>query len=149
MLFFSSALIIAQEGRHHHKGPGEKMKDLEKAKLIEALDMDEETTLKFFSRRNAHMEKMEGFRKQEDDQIEKINELAESTDNPNDPQLKKMIDDYLKIRNDMDEERRTFINSLNDILTYKQIARLVAFEPRFRDEIRKIILEKRGHEPPR
>ena len=34
------------------KGPREKIEQLEKIKLIEALDMDEQTTLKFFARRN-------------------------------------------------------------------------------------------------
>jgi hypothetical protein len=147
LLFFSS-FINAQDERRHHRGPGEKMKDLEKLKLIEALDMDEETTLKFFSRRNAHMDKMEELRKKEDELIEKLNDSAQSTDNPDDPQLKKMIDDTFKIRDEIDEERKTFINSLTDILTYKQVAKLIAFEPRFRDEIRKILLEKRRPGPP-
>jgi hypothetical protein len=92
---------------------------------------------------------MEAYREKEDEQIEKINNLAQSTENPNDPQLKKMIDEYLNTRTEMDEERKAFINSLPDILTYKQIATLVAFEPRFRDEIRKILLEERKHKPSR
>jgi len=148
-VFFSSALINAQDGRHHHKGPGEKMKDLENAKLIEALGMDEETTLKFFSRRNAHREKMEGFRNKEDKQLKEINELIEETDEQNDPQLKKAVEEYFQIRNEMNEERRSFINSLSDILTYKQIGRLVVFEPRFRDEVRKILLKQRRPPPPK
>ncbi len=149
LLLFSSSFINAQDDRHHRKGPGEKMKDLEKLKLIEALDMDEETTLKFFSRRNAHMDKMEGLREKEDELIEEMNDLAQSTDNPKDPQLKKMIDDTFKIRDEMDEERKTFINSLTDILTYKQVAKLIAFEPRFKKEIRDILFKERRHEPPR
>jgi len=148
-VFFSSALIIAQDGRQHHKGPGEKMKDLENAKLIEALGMDEETTLKFFSRRNAHREKMEGFRNKENTQLKEINELIEETDEQNDPQLKKAVEEYFQIRNEMNEERRSFINSLSDILTYKQIGRLVVFEPRFRDEVRKILLKQRRPPPPK
>jgi len=93
VLAFSSGLLNAQEGmgRPDHKGPGEKMKDLEKAKLIEALNMDEETTLKFFARRNAHMEQMEGLRKKEDEQLDKIDELIKNSSDQNDPQLKKMI----------------------------------------------------------
>jgi hypothetical protein len=146
-VLFSSALINAQEGRYHHKGPGEKMRDLEKIKLIEALDMDEGTTLKFFSRRNAHKEKMEGFRKKEDEQIKKINELIEKTDDPDNQQMKKMIEEYFEINKEMNEEKRSFINSLDDILTYRQMAKLIVFEPRFREEIRKIIFEKRR--PPR
>lgn len=148
LMFFSSSFINAQDEHHHHRGPGEKMKDLEKLKLIEALDMDEETTLKFFSRRKAHMDKMEELRKNEDEMIEKLNDLAQSTENPDVPQLKKMIDDIFKIRDEMNEERKTFINSLTDILTYKQVAKLIAFEPRFRDEMRKILLEKRRPGPP-
>jgi len=148
-VFFSSAFINAQDGRHHHKGPGEKMKDLENAKLIEALDMDEETTLKFFSRRNAHREKMEGIRKKEDEHLKKINELIEKIGDQNDPLLKKAVEEYFQIRSEMNEERKSFINSLSDILNYKQIGRLIVFEPRFRDEVRKILLKQRRSPPPR
>ncbi|MGE5812680.1 MAG: hypothetical protein ACM339_14320 [Ignavibacteria bacterium] len=149
LLLFSSSFINAQDDRHHRKGPGEKMKDLEKLKLIEALDMDEETTLKFFSRRNAHMDKMEVLRKKEDNLIEELNDLAQSTENQDDPQIKKMIDESFKIRDEMDEERKIFINSLADILTYKQVAKLIAFEPRFKKEIREILFKERRHAPPR
>jgi hypothetical protein len=122
------------------------MRDLEKIKLIEALDMDEETTLKFFSRRNSHMDKMEGFRKKEEEKIKMIDELIEKNDDPEDQELKKMIDEYFQINKEMNEEKRIFVNSLDDILTYRQMAKLIVFEPRFREEIRKILFKRR---PPR
>ncbi|MGE5805501.1 MAG: hypothetical protein ACM34M_06885 [Ignavibacteria bacterium] len=88
-------------------------------------------------------------RKKEDDLIEELNDLAQSTDISGDPQLKKMIDETFKIRYEMDEERKTFINSLSDILTYKQVAKLIAFEPRFKKEIREILFKERRHAPQR
>lgn len=148
VIFFCYPLFSnAQDGRRHHKGPDEKMKDLEKIKLIEALDMDEETTLKFFARRNSHMEKMEGLRKKEEEKVEMIDELIEKNDDPEDQQLKKMIEEYFQLNKEINEYKRSFINSLDDILTYRQMAKLIVFEPRFREEIRKIIFNKKR--PPR
>jgi hypothetical protein len=43
----------------------------------------------------------------------------------------------------MDEERERFFNSLNDILTYKQLAELTLFERRFREEIRDVLFHKK------
>lgn len=95
------------------------------------------------------MDKMEVLRKKEDNLIEELNDLAQSSENPDDPQIKKMIDESFKIRDEMDEERKIFINSLADILTYKQVAKLIAFEPRFKKEIREILFKERRHAPQR
>ena len=43
----------------------------------------------------------------------------------------------------IEKTKRQFIDSIKDILTTEQIAKLVVFEQRFREEIRRIILNRR------
>ena len=58
LIMIFSSLSEAQPEKHKHMfGPSDKIRELEKIKLIEILDLDEETTLKFFARRNEHLKK--------------------------------------------------------------------------------------------
>jgi hypothetical protein len=121
------------------KLPREKIEALEKIKLIETLDMDEETTVKFFARRNDHQEKMKNLFDELDEKRSMIKEKISSAKNDNEPEIKKMVDNYFLLQEKLDDERKRFINSLADILSYKQIAELTLFERRFREEIREIL----------
>ena len=140
-LILQVAVLNAQDDR---KGdPREKIESLEKIKLLETLDLDEETALKFFARRNEHKDRMKDFMDEQDAQYEKIENKISTLTNDNDPELKKMIDNYLSINQKMDEERKRFFNSLSDILTLKQQAKLALFERRFRQEIRDVLFHPR------
>ena len=135
--------IFAQDDRK--RDPREKIESLEKIKLLETLDLDEETAIKFFARRNEHKEKIKALMNEQDAQYQKIDDKLSTLTNENDPELKKMIDKYLSINQKMDDERKRFFDSLSDILTLKQQAKLAIFEKRFRQEIRDILF----HRPPK
>ena len=147
-LSFLSVLILqiaiyAQDEKK--RDPREKIESLEKIKLLETLDLNEETAIKFFSRRNEHKEKMKALMDEQNAQYKKIEDKLSNLTNDNDPELKKMIDKYLSINQKMDDERKRFFDSLSDILTLKQQAKLAIFEKRFRQQIRDILF----HHPPR
>ena len=59
LLVLFPQIITAQQywSKGRMSGPG-RVAELEKIRLIEVLNLDEETTLKFFARRNMHQEKM-------------------------------------------------------------------------------------------
>ena len=61
----------------------------------------------------------------------------------NEKELNSMIDKYLSYDNEIEKEREVFIHSLSDILSVTQIAKLVVFEKKFRDEIRDILFKTR------
>ena len=144
LLVFASSLSEAQPERHKPLfGPPDKIRELEKIKLIEILDMDEETTLKFFARRNEHLQRMEELNKSGDNKLIQIEEKIKSSENENDPEFVKLINDYIVEQERFNVERKDFINRIKDILTAKQLAKLVVFERRFREEIRHILKEKR------
>jgi len=137
-------IIYSQDEKKEDRDPREKIESLEKIKLLETLDLDEETAIKFFARRNDHKEKMRTLMDEQDAQYHKIEDKLSSLTNENDPELKKMIGNYLSVYQKMDDERKRFFNSLSDILTLKQQAKLAIFERRFRQEIRDILFH-----PPR
>lgn len=141
VLFLLTQIISAQE--HFPKGrwglEGGRISELEKIKLIEELQLDEETTLRFFSRRNLHQETQKKIGSKRDSMLFILNQEIKEDDTKIDYQ--KDIDKILSIDNKLLDERIKFFRSLSDILSYKQIAQLMVFEKKFRSEIRKQILK--------
>lgn len=141
VILFFSCITYAQP---HRKGDSrEKIEALEKIKLLEVLNMDEETAIKFFSRRNEHQQKMKELFDELDGKVNNIKDKIPSVKDENDPELKKLTDSYFSTHQKIDEEKQRFFNSLHDILTYKQIAELTLFERRFREEIKDVLYPKK------
>ncbi len=128
---------------------GSKISELEKIKLIEELQLDEETTLRFFSRRNLHQETQKKIKSKRDSMLTILNRKIEKDDNKINYQNE--IDEILFIDKKLLDERVKFFNSLSDIFSNKQIAQLLVFEKKFRSEIRKQILRhgrgRKGQNP--
>ena len=81
-------VIITAQGKRDHRGPREKIEQLEKIKLIDALDMDEQTTLKFFARRNEFRNKMDAL----NDSLDSIVDNLESEfDKGNNSDYKELV----------------------------------------------------------
>ncbi len=140
IVLFASSVMYSQPFK---KGePREKIEALEKIKILETLNMNEETSIKFFARRNEHQQKMQGLFDELDEKISKIEDKISSSKDDNDPEIKKLVDSYLLTHQKLDEEKKRFFNSLSDILTYKQIAEFALFERRFREEIRDVLFPK-------
>ena len=123
--------------RMQREGRG-KIEELEKIKLIDALQMNEETTLRFFARRSEFQNKLHGLSEKADQQLEKISDYVKKDGDKNSTELKKMINDYLSYGEAIAKEKTNFIDSLSDILTYDQISKLLVFEKKFREELRNI-----------
>ena len=111
--------------------------------LIEYLDMDEETTLRFFARRTEHRKKVEEQQTELEKKIDELDDLMKSDRIMLEGDLKARIDEILQIQAEFHNERVNFISSLNDILTYTQIANLLVFERKFKDEVRRLLFKER------
>lgn len=121
-----------------------KLAQLEKAKLIEALELDEETSIRFFARRNQSKKDIDELEKKSDEIIVQLENTMKERDSPKDENQKRLIADLLKTRLQIESEKQKFINSLSDILSTEQIARLLVFEKRFREEIRNVLFDRRS-----
>lgn len=118
-----------------------KMEELKKIKLIETLQMDEETSIKFFSRRTEHIKRIEGLNELKDKQIEIIEDLIVDRKEGN---LKKAVEEYYQIIDKIHKERQNFFNSVSDILSNEQLAKFIVFEERFRSEVSSLLLRERN-----
>ena len=124
------------------QGPLKKIEELERVKLIEALNMDEQTTLKFFARRNEYRQKQIKLFQNSNELLEKLDKEV-NKDKPDNPDIKKQIKEYLEIENKIADNREDFVKSLKDILTTEQIGKYLVFEKKFRNEIREVIFKER------
>ncbi len=145
LIFLLLSAVVFAQGKRDHKGPREKIEQLEKLKLIEALDMDEQTTLKFFARRNDSHDRIDKM----NDSLDLIADSLESKFSKGDDSgYRDLVNKYLSIEKQIAVEHTQFVNSLYDILSNEQVAKLIVFEKRFREEIRHLLLRGRQGPPP-
>jgi hypothetical protein len=141
LIFLISTPLSAQMNRRMKAH--DKMEELKKIKLIEILDMDESTSIKFFTRRSEHQKKIEGLHQAAKLQIEQLDDLIKDDKSSNEQALKNSIDEYLKINETIIKERQSFFKSATEILSTDQMAKLVVFEERFRDEVSDLLFRER------
>ncbi|MFZ0453272.1 MAG: hypothetical protein WCE54_13835 [Ignavibacteriaceae bacterium] len=138
--------IAFPQGREHHKEIREKIEQLEKIKIIEALKMDEQTTLKFFARRTEFRDKLKDLMGKENDLLDKMDNFIKSSKDKNNSKYQGLIDQYSDLEQKMFDAKQSFITSLPDILSQEQIAKFLVFQRQFREEVREILF-KRGGRP--
>ena len=143
-----SGVIFSQPERWRNEEMRGKFEQLEKIKLIEALGMNEETTLRFFARRSEHQKQQEEIQKKINEKIDNLELIFKSGRVATVDELKSNINEVNSLRSELEKNRKDFIDSLSDILTYDQIAKLIIFERNFRDQVRKLIMKDRKPPPP-
>jgi hypothetical protein len=122
-----------------------KLEQLEKVKLIEALDLNEESSLRFFARRGDFKKEMEKLEERNDEVILELENTFNSDDKNIENKQSLLLNEFLKNKQEVEIKRQEFLSSLNDILSKEQICKYVVFEKKFRDEIRSIIMDNKKH----
>lgn len=140
-VFMLLTSVLAQ--RHERMKPMQKMEELRKIKLIEILQMNEETSVKFFTRRYEHMKRIENLNQTGKEKMDQIDELLTEQKENSDQVLKKAIDGYLQIQENIMRERQNFLKSATEILTIEQMGKLVVFEEKFRNEVSGLLFRGR------
>jgi Spy/CpxP family protein refolding chaperone len=153
ILTFTAVILIfaGTNAQPRFRGDSQAMKkieELEKIKIIDALKLDEQTTLRFFARRAEYKDNQDKLFKKATNLLDKMDDAAKKDGNKNNADFNKMIDEYLSISKQIVAQRNDFFKSLSDILTPEQIAKLLVFERKFREEIRNVLFLQRGHHPP-
>ena len=142
-LIVLTSIAYPQQMKERKMKNMEKLEQLEKIKLIESLDMDEDTSVRFFARRNESKREIQELEKKTDDIIFELEKSFNSEDKYQDEKQKLLISEMLKNRETIEMRRSQFINSLDDILSTEQIAKLIVFEKRFREEIRNVLFDRK------
>lgn len=142
-LVLLTSIVYPQQMKERKMKNREKLEQLEKIKLIESLDMDEETSIRFFARRNESKREIQELEKKTDDIISELEKSFNTEDKNQYEKQKQLISEMLKNRESIEIKRNQFINSLDDILSTEQIAKLIVFEKKFRDEIRNVLFDRK------
>jgi hypothetical protein len=142
VILFCAGTICSQEMGFGENKMRNKLRDLEKIKLIEALDMDEATSIRFFTRRNSFQEKQRSITFSRDSLYSALKSLLkdqnfQQTEKEN--ILSKIFDYELSLL----QNKREFIESLDDILSLQQKYNYVSFEHSFKKQIQRE-LKRRG-----
>jgi len=144
-VFIMAIIATAAFAQMHGKMKAiQKMEELKKLKLIEILQLDEGTSIKFFTRRAEHMRRMEEFKDAGKSKIDQIEDLIKDQKENDNPTLTNSLDEYLQFQGDLIKERQNFFNSIREILSPVQMAKFVVFEERFRNEVSDLILRGRN-----
>lgn len=143
ILLMLSTTLFAQRGKWQDEEAREKFEQLEKIKLIETLEMDEETTLRFFARRSEHRKQQDEIQEKIRQKIDNLDVIFKSGRVATINEIKSDVNEINNLQLQFDKSRVEFVNSLSDILSYEQIAKLIIFEKRFRNEVRKLLIKER------
>lgn len=143
LVFAITAFGQRHEGFGIKKKNRSKIDELEKVKLIEILDMDEETTLKFFSRRNEFRNVTESLMENRDNLLNDFHDIIIEDEIEDKSVYSDHVNKILEIEKSIVNKRIEFISSLEDILTEKQIGKLVVFEFKFRKDLRDLLFRHR------
>lgn len=143
LLLLFSLPALSQE-RRERRMMDNKIEQLEKVKLIESLNLNEEQLVRFFARRNENRKEIEKLEMRSDEIIRVLEKLTDGPNDKNIAEQKRLLDEFLDIRIQIENKRKQFILSLNDILSPEQVTKLVVFEKRFKDEIKKILMKRKG-----
>ena len=146
LLIFSFILSIsAQEfPPKHNKAPKERLEQLEKIKLLEILDLGEEESIRFFSRRDNFKEEHRKILDERDAIILEMEIALKKGKTSEEFNFHQKISELVDVEQKIVDHRKTFIQSLSDILTSSQIAKVVVFESKFMKEVRDALMHRRG-----
>ncbi len=143
LIFLVSNFSFAQgmmDKPHHHMR--ERFKELEKIKLLESLNLDEETAIRFFTRRNKFLNEQQKLFNQRENLVKEAENFLKEK-NLKDKDYDVMINKIKLVEDKLLNSRQKFFESVEDILTKEQTIKLFIFDYKFKQEIRKMLM-KRG-----
>lgn len=117
-------------------------------KLIEVLELDQETAAKLFPLMNEFDAKQQDLQKTRRETIKQMREELEKDASKPDA-LRSLIDRFKQNERDMVEMRIRRLDSLTKILSDDQIAKMIMFVPKFERGVREMLGEARARQKDR
>jgi hypothetical protein len=133
---FVAGSAAAQLHGDRSKWP-DRIESYKKVRMLEALKLDEEQSVKFVTRYTKHQEVMRGFEKERNELIDKLDTLSHS--DGNEGEYDGIYSDLLDIDKRISGERQKFMSELKEVLSHKQIAQYIVFERNFVQELRQAV----------
>lgn len=136
----TAGLLQAQppEGMGNRR-PMERLERFKKIRMVEALNLDEETGVKLVSRYSKHRERMKELESERSGVVEALEELVRS--NAGDGEYQKQFAELIETEKKIADARKRFMDELKEVLTTKQIAQYIIFERDFMKDVRNVAKE--------
>jgi hypothetical protein len=132
-----SVLVCAQDAQPAPQGRAlERVEQFKKIRLLEILNLNDESALKFFARYNKYEELLRDLRKKQVQAFGRIQALRKSQ--AADAEYDKVVSDLLTVETQFEEAKSKYVGELKDVLTSKQLAEYLAFEFRFQQNLREL-----------
>ena len=140
LVVVSFACLMAQ-GQNRPLGPRqvERVEQFKKIKLMDALKLDEESSIRFFAKYNKHQEAMREINMKREGMIDQLQAMRKS--GSSDAELEKVIKDLISMDAKVTEARNKFVEELKSVLSVKQIVDYLVFERNFLQNIRQLMQE--------
>ena len=136
-LLIGAATLCAQPRHGDRSQWPDRIESYKKVRMLEALKLGEDESVKFVSRYDKHLELMHGFDKERYDLIDNLDTLSRS--NASDGEFDEIYGTLLEIDKKIAGERQKFLSELKEILSNKQIAVYIVFERNFVKELRQAV----------
>jgi len=145
--FVLSGISVAQDDNGFpppgHEGQMRRMDELEKTKLIDILDLDEDSFIKFFARRKEFKNTQFIAFQKKDSLLNFLEANLKSGDKSDEDNLK-LVNEIIEVDQYSSKLHSQFISSLKEILPNSELIKYVVFERAFRRELRDSIMRHRG-----
>jgi Spy/CpxP family protein refolding chaperone len=115
----------------------ERVESLKKVRMMEALKLDENQSMKLLARYNKHRETVHAIEVESGELFDRIDGQIQA--NASDAEFNQSFAALLDFDKRKSEERQRYMNDLREVLTTKQIAEYVVFERNFARDLREAV----------
>ncbi|MDP2208757.1 MAG: hypothetical protein Q8K98_08285 [Bacteroidota bacterium] len=153
-LFVFQTFLFAQSSsdKWHGKMGPERIERFKKMRLIETLNLPEETAIRFNAKYNSHENRMRELRKSFETIQEKLADLLRQYEEQGKQQkfsdkeikeLQNLIDQIEANRNEINIEEQRYSKELRELFAPEQIAKYYLFQRNFEQELREALKQMR------
>ncbi|MFN8358429.1 MAG: hypothetical protein U0264_00815 [Candidatus Kapaibacterium sp.] len=144
IICLSPSVLMSQQFNRLEDRPKakEKIEQLKKMRLIDILDMDEQTAEKFFTRYNQLQKKIEEAKLDLQESVSDLEKAVRSKAGKSGDYYRK-ADVVLEKQNALNAAVSDKIKSMRSLLTEEQYAKFIVFENNFVAQLQKMLLERK------
>lgn len=147
VLVLSPCFVAAQPMRGEGPLAMERIEQLKKVRMIEALDLTEDQSIRFFARLNEQNKVKEDLHQRKMAALDKLERLVRNE--VDDDEYRKIFPEVTEIDKEIQAHDERFFAGLTNILSEDQRARYLLFERQFQRELQDALqtIQRRRHGP--
>jgi site-specific recombinase len=143
-LVFIAFSSFAQQRLQMREHQRDRIEQLKKIKLMEALNLNEDESIRFFFRYNEFHKQIREFQLNKEKVIDELQDLVRGGEKEfSDKKYDELIKTFSAVENEADKFKSKFFKSLEEILPKYKIAKLIVFEREFARELIELVKNRR------